>query len=68
MVPGFKKPYRFDATAVSGGLLTYVNESIPSRVLPHRLPPDIQCIPIELNLRKQKWLILGIYIDLLHKI
>ena len=58
---GFKKPYRFDVTDKSGGLLLYVNESIPSRILPHNLPPDIQCIPIELNLRKQKWLVFNIY-------
>ena len=58
---GFKKPYRFDVTNSSGGLLLYVNESIPSRLLPHSLPTDIQCIPIELNLRKQKWLVVSIY-------
>ena len=60
MVPGFKT-YRFDVTADSGGLLMFVNDTIPSRTLTHNLPTDIQCIPIELNLRKQKWLILGIY-------
>ena len=61
MAAGFKKPYRFNVSDTSGGLMIYVNEAIPSRRIPSSLPPDIQCIPIELNLRKQKWLVLSIY-------
>ena len=62
MLDGYKKPYRLDASASTGGLLTYVNCNIPSRQLKYLLtPPDIQCIAVELNLRKQKWLIFSIY-------
>ena len=62
ILDGYKKPYRLDASASSGGLLTYVNSKIPSRqLLSLKIPSDIQCIVIELNLRKQKWLLLSIY-------
>ena len=55
-------PYRLDVTSSSGGLLVYVKSSLISRpISPGSLPGDIQCISIELNLRKQKWLLLSIY-------
>ena len=57
-IPGFKKPYRLDISGNSGGMLVFVNESIPSW---YNSPSDIQAIPIELNLRKTKWLLLPIY-------
>ena len=59
---GYKKPFRLDDTRNSGGLLVYVNNNIPSRRLHlFNFASDIQIIPIELNFRKQKWLILSIY-------
>ena len=59
---GFKSPYRLDINSRSGGLLVYVNEDIPSRRLNQlKIPSDIQLIPIEINLKKQKWLLLSIY-------
>ena len=61
-IPGFKTPYRLDVTSKSGGLLVYVNEQIISRELKNlSLPKDIQAIPIELNFRKSKWLLLPLY-------
>ena len=61
-IPGFIKPYRLDISGNSGGLLVFVNESIPSKKLDGvTLPSEIQAIPIELNLRKTKWLLLPIY-------
>ena len=45
-----------------GGVMVYVNADIPSRELGRiNLPTDIQIIPIELNLRKQKWVIFTLY-------
>ena len=62
VLDGYRKPFRLDISASTGGLLTYVNSKIPSRQLfSFSLPSDIQCIAIELNLRKQKWLVLSIY-------
>ena len=46
----------------SGGLLVYVNSNIPSKVLKiPDCPSDIQVIPVEINLKKQKWLVIEIY-------
>ena len=60
-IPNFKSPYRLDITAQSGGLLTYVRADIPSRLLSFNFPKDIQILPIEINLRKCKWLLLNVY-------
>lgn len=58
----FNSPYRLDVTERSGGLLTYVRKGMLSRLLTEFVfPNDIQVVPIELNLRKQKWLILSVY-------
>ena len=61
-IDGYKTPYRLDVSHNSGGVLVYVNENIPSRILNRvKIPEDIQVIPFELNLRKRKWLILAVY-------
>ena len=62
LLKGYKRPYRFDVTDASGGLLVYVNSAIPSRRLPSlSLPADFQVLLIELNLRHHKWLVVSIY-------
>ena len=39
-----------------GGVMIYVREDIPSKLLiKHVLPSDIECIFLELNFRKCKW-------------
>ena len=59
---GYKVPYRFDVSEFEGGLLVYVREDIPTkRIILQSIADDIQHITFELNLRKQKWLILSIY-------
>ena len=59
---GFKTPYRFDKTDKSGGLLTYVKNEIPSKILTNFLfDSNFQIIPIELNFRKCKWILFSIY-------
>ena len=58
----FHTPYRLDINRNSGGILVFVKSSIPSRMLTkHKLPSDIQFIPFEINLRKEKWLFVSIY-------
>ena len=61
---GFSRPYRKDRTlggGGGGGLLMYVNEIIPSRALhEHSIPDHIEILCVEINLRKQKWVLLGI--------
>ena len=57
-----KKPYRFDISSRKGGLLVYVNKNIPSKYLrSFHLPNDIQVIPIEVNLKQRKLLVVSIY-------
>ena len=62
VIPGFKSPYRKDVSEYSGGLLVFIKEHIPSKQLTkYFLPNDLQIIPIEINLRKTKWLLISIY-------
>ena len=45
-----------------GGLLVYVNGDIPSRIISIRdCPSDIQILLVEMNLKKQKWLVVARY-------
>ena len=61
-VHGFKQPIRLDVSDKSGGLLLFAREDLPFRKLDCPVVKDeIQCIVSELNLRKQKWLVLSIY-------
>ena len=62
MLEGYAKPYRLDINRHSGGLLVYVNENIPSCIKKDfNIDSDLQIIPFELNLRKQKWIVFSIY-------
>ena len=57
LIPGFHKPMRLDITNKRGGMLVYIKSSLPSRVMSNfKLLENIQVIPFELNLRKEKWL------------
>ena len=62
MIKGYSEPYRFDRNRNGAGVLIYVREDIRSKPLTdHKLPHDIQGIFVELNLRKNKWLLFGSY-------
>ena len=40
----------------------YANQDIPSRILKsYIIPEDIAILCVEINLRKQKWAVFGIY-------
>ena len=61
-IKGYDSPFRFDITNKSGGLLVYIKSSIPSRKLScDDICNSIQAIPFEINLRKEKWLVISIY-------
>ena len=61
-LPGFRTPYRKGLLGKSGGLLVYVHSYITSKMLKTLdCLSDIQVIPIEVNLKKQKWLVIVIY-------
>ena len=51
----FCKPYRLDRCSSDGGLLLYIREDIPSRLLTEYKPPEnVECLFVELNIRKKK--------------
>ena len=59
---GYHTPYHLHINNKSGGILVYVKSSIPSSCLCYEeLCISIQAIPFEINLRKEKWLVISIY-------
>ena len=57
-----RKPFRLDVTSRKGGLLVFVNNDILCKYLRNfHLPRDIQAIPIEINLKQRKLLVVSIY-------
>ena len=62
LVTGFSVPYRLDRDRNGGGIMIFIRDDIPSRVLrKHVFPDDIEGLFIELNFRKAKWLLFGTY-------
>ena len=61
-IEGYATPYRLDRNRNGGGVIIYVREDIPSKLLvKHSLPEDIEAIFVEINFRKSKWLLCGAY-------
>ena len=61
-IPGYKKPYRLDRKNNGGGVMIYIREDIPSDILiKHKLPSNIEAICVEINLRKNRLLLIGAY-------
>ena len=60
-INGFKKPYRRDRNEHGGGVMIYVRNDIPSQEKKYKLPSDVEGVVVEINLRKMKYLLLGIY-------
>ena len=62
MLPGYHKPYRLDISDRKWGLLVYIKSHLLSKLLKtFDIPSNIQIIPFELNLRKEKWMFMCIY-------
>ena len=62
LLNGFSPPYRNDRNKHGGGILIYVRDNIPSKLLNEFQPPkDIEGLFIELNFRNNKWLLFGSY-------
>ena len=58
LINGFSVPHTLDQNSKGGGILLYVRDKII--VLPlnrYSLPPHIEILFFELNLRNQKWLV-----------
>ena len=62
LLPGYHKPYRLDISDKQRGLLIYIKAHLPSTLLSNHISPkDIQVIPFELNIRKEKRMFVCIY-------
>ena len=51
----FTPSYRLDRNCHEGGILVYVREDIPSKLI--EMNSSVESISIELNLKKKKWLV-----------
>ena len=61
-IDGFARPFRRDRNKNGGGVMIFVRYHIPTKEIKIKfLPSDIECLFIELNIRKTKWLIVGCY-------
>ena len=56
IIDGFSVPYRLDRNCLSGGLMLFVKEDIPSNLLSIEEKP-IESFYVELNLRNSRWLV-----------
>ena len=62
LLDNYHHPFRLDINSKSGAILVYVKSLVPSQKLKcDALLKSIQAIPFELNLRKEKWLVISIY-------
>ena len=54
IVRGFSMPYRYDRNSMGGGLLQYIRDDIPNKLLKHDLGTNVENLSVEINLRKRK--------------
>ena len=56
LIKCFCEPFRIDRNIHEGGILLYVREDIPVKLLSVE-PLPTECFFVEINLRKRKWLV-----------
>ena len=63
LMKGFAETLRLDRNRNRGGVMIYIGDDIPSRLLLLKdvFPGDIESLYVELNFRKCKWLLPGTY-------
>ena len=54
---GFFNHYRFDRNRNGGGIMLYIRQDIPSRLIEKKLRNNSEYIFVVINLRKKKWLL-----------
>ena len=58
LISGFCKRYRLNCGSNGGGLIIYIREDIPSRLLTeYKSPENVECLFVETNIRRKKWLL-----------
>ena len=55
-ISGFSRPFRLDRNCNGGGIMLFIREDIPAKLIFTKVSP-IEGFYAEINLRKQKWLI-----------
>ena len=55
-ISGFSRPFRHDLNSKGGSIVLFVREDIPAKLIFTEISP-IEGFYVEINLRKQKWLI-----------
>ena len=46
-IPGYSSPFRLDVSSTSGGILVFIKEHIPSKLLNKlKIPSNLQILPI----------------------
>ena len=62
LIDGYTEPYRLDRNRNGGGVMIYVREDIPSKLLTkHTFTEAVEGLFIEINLRKTQLLFFGSY-------
>ena len=55
-IPGYCSPYRLGCNSHGGGILLYIRQDIPSKLLVTGFEEGVEVIFVEINLRQRKWL------------
>ena len=55
-INGFNAPFRLDRSSNKGGIMLFVREDMPAKLMASETPP-IEGLYVEINLGKQKWFI-----------
>ena len=58
LIEGFSSPFRFDRNKTGGGILLYVREEIPAKVLSHDFP-TAESFFVEIILHKKSGLLIA---------
>ena len=54
---GYSIPFRLDRTSHGSGILLFIREDIPFKIIKTDCDADLEGIFVEINLRKKKWLL-----------
>ena len=57
LLQGFCMPDRFDRNRNCGGIMLYIRENIPSRLIEREVQNNFEYFFVEINLRRKKWLL-----------
>ena len=56
-IEGYSEPIRLDRDSNGGGLMLFIRDDLPNRILSPKLPENVEGFFVEITLGKSKWLI-----------